>query len=375
MNITHVVENLNRGGLERMVLDLVALQCGQGHQVQVICVFEEGSLAGELATLGVPLAVCRKRRGLDLRALARLRRAVRNHGTEILHTHNAVSHYQTVLATVGLNLRRVLNTQHGMTRRGMGVGKRTLRRDWLYRIALAGTDVVVTVCDAARRDAQSRGLAPPARSTVVPNGIRIESFQPASAAMRASLRQALGLADGVRVVGTVGRLNWVKDQRGLITAFARVHAGDPATALVLVGKGELLASLQGRARDEGVADAVHFLGDRSDVRELLQGMDIFVLSSISEGYSMALLEAAASGLPIIATDVGGNGEIVRDGETGRLVPACDPEAMASAIGELLADPAAAERLGQAAFDWVHVHGSLQTMASRYASIYCPAEPA
>ena len=372
MKITHVVENLNRGGLERMVLDLVGLQLAEGHQLQVVCVFQAGSLAGELEALGVPLVVCGKRRGLDFRALRRLRHAVSAHDTQVLHTHNAAAHYQAVLATVGLRLPRVINTQHGMTRRGMGAGKRTFRRDFLYRIALTGTDVVATVCDAARRDALSHRLAPPDRSTVVPNGIRVETFQPASGLSRAKLRQALELADGVRVVGTVGRLNWVKDQRNLIKAFAQVHRADPATALVLVGNGELMASLQGCARDEGVAGAVHFLGDRNDVRELLQGMDMFVLSSVSEGYSMALLEAAASGLPIIATDVGGNGEIVRDGETGRLVPACDAQALAAASGELLADPVAADRLARAALDWVRVHGSLQTMASRYTSLYRPA---
>lgn len=370
MNITHVVENLNRGGLERMVLDLVALQQAGGHRVQVVCVFQAGALAGELEAIGVPLVVCGKRRGIDLRALSRLRRAVRSHATEVLHTHNAVAHYQAVLGTLGQRVPRVLNTRHGM-----GAGKRSLRRDGLYRAALAGTDVVVTVCEAARRDALRRGLVPAARSTVVPNGIRVEAFEQGSDAMRDRLRCELGLSSQVRIIGTVGRLNWAKDQRGLISAFARVHAADPATALVLVGKGELLASLQGRARDEGVTDAVHFLGDRNDVRELLQGMDLFVLSSISEGYSMALLEAAASGLPIVATDVGGNGEIVRDGETGRLVPACDPEALSSAIGELLSDPASARELALGALAWVRVNGSLQTMAARYASLYATAEPA
>ncbi|HET6432960.1 glycosyltransferase [Dyella sp.] len=369
MKISHVVENLNRGGLERMVLDLVALQSAQGHQVQVICVFEPGALAGELEALGVTLVACGKRRGPDLRALRRLRRAVKIHGTEVMHTHNASAHYQAVLATFGLRVPRVINTRHGM-----GAGTPSARRDRLYRLALGGTDVVATVCDAARRDALSRRLVPPTRSTVVPNGIRIELFTPASAGRRAALRRALGVADDIRVVGTVGRLNWAKDQRNLISAFAQVHRRDPRTALVLAGKGELLFMLRAHAKAEGVAAAVYFLGDRNDVRELLQGMDVFVLSSVSEGYSMALLEAAASGLPMVATDVGGTREIVRDGETGRLVPAGDPEALASAISSLLEDPDTAGRLARGALDWVRVNGSLATMASRYESLYRPLEP-
>ncbi|HEU4669274.1 MAG TPA: glycosyltransferase [Dyella sp.] len=365
MNVTHVVENLNRGGLERMVLDLVGLQCRQGIRPQVVCVFEAGALAGELDALGVPLVVCGKRPGMDLRMLRRLRRAVRDHGTEVLHTHNAAAHYQAVLATPGLSgRRRVINTRHGM-----GAGPVAARRDALYRAAMGRTDAVVTVCDAARRDAVARGLVPESRTVVIPNGIRVERFAAAGEPARRALRESLGVAPGTRLVGTVGRLNWAKDQDGLIRAFARVHATRPDTALVLVGSGELRGDLEDRARLEGVAAAVHFLGDRSDVVQLLQGLDLFVLSSVSEGYSMALLEAAASALPIVATDVGGNAEIVRHGETGMLVPSSDPAALAVTLGALLDAPAMAAELGRAARVWVLEHGSLDTMAARYARLY------
>ncbi len=371
MNVTHVVENLNRGGLERMVLDLVGLQRQQGLRPQVVCVFEAGALAGELDALGVPLRVCGKRRGPDLRALHRLRRAVRDHGTEVLHTHNAAAHYQAVLATPGLRgRRRVINTRHGM-----GAGPAAARRDALYRATMGRTDAVVMVCDAARRDAVARGLVPEPRTVVIPNGIRVERFAAAGEAARRALRQALGVAPGTRLVGTVGRLNWAKDQDSLIRAFARVHATRPDTALVLVGSGELRGDLEERARLEGVAAAVHFLGDRSDVVHLLQGLDLFALSSVSEGYSMALLEAAASALPIVATDVGGNAEIVHHGQTGMLVPAGAPESLAMTLGALLDAPDMASGLGTAARAWVLGHGSLEAMAERYASLYAAGEVA
>lgn len=369
MNITHFVENLNRGGLERMVLDLVRLQQQQGHRCQVVCLYEAGTLAHELAEAGLPVHACGKRRGLDLRALIRARRALREHATEVLHTHNAVAHYQAVLASSGLRLRQVINTRHGM-----GGNRRAGRREWLYRRALGRTDAVVAVCEAARADAVARGIVPAAKARVVPNGIRVESFQPASATMRARLRQTLGLPSTARVIGTVGRLNWAKDQACLIQAFARVHAALPDTALVLIGDGELRAVLEQCARDAGVAGRVHFLGDRNDVRELLSGLDLFALSSVSEGYSMALLEACATALPIVATAVGGNGEIVREGRTGRLVPAGDPAALAAAALALLRVPAEACALGDAALAWVRSCGSLEAMAARYAALY-DASPA
>ncbi|MDE1892776.1 MAG: glycosyltransferase [Xanthomonadaceae bacterium] len=367
MKITHVVENLNRGGLERMVIDLVTLQQRQGHQCQVLCVFEAGSLAPELATAGVAVHACGKRRGLDLRALARLRQRLRGHATEVLHTHNAVAHYQSLLASAGLGIARVVNTRHGM-----GANRRSARREWLYRRALAGTDVVATVCEAARLDAVRRGIVPAAQAMVVPNGIRVQAFQPASQESRARLRLALGLSAQACVIGSVGRLNWAKDQAGLIRAFAIVRRRWPAAVLVLVGDGPLRSELQQCAQAEALGEHVRFLGDRGDVHELLRGFDLFALSSLSEGYSMALLEACATALPIVATAVGGNGEIVRDGINGRLVPAGDPPALAAALDELLREPVRAAALGEAARAWVVAEGSLEAMAARYARLYRPA---
>jgi glycosyltransferase involved in cell wall biosynthesis len=364
MNITHVVENLNRGGLERMVLDLVQLQQQQGHQCQVVCVYETGALAHELDAAGIPVVACNKGRGIDLRALARARWAIDRHETDVLHTHNAVAHYQAVLASCGLDVLRILNTRHGM-----GAGQRTGRKEWLYRRALSRTDIVVTVCEAARRNGVSRGMLPLTMTRVVPNGIAVDRFTPASNDMRHQLLRMLGLDENAFLIGNVGRLNWTKDQMGLIRAFRQIHNQHPHAALLLIGDGELRTDLEAFAEQESVRGAVHFLGDRNDVRDLLQGLDLFVLSSASEGYSMALLEACAVALPIIATDVGGNGEIIQSGQTGQLVPAGDPDALAEAMLLLLREPHRASSYGRAARDWVEQHGSLEAMADRYERLY------
>lgn len=364
MNITHVVENLNRGGLERMVVDLVGMQQQQGHRCQVLCLFERGTLAAELDALGVPVHACGKRNGLDLRALARLRHHVRSHASQVMHTHNAMAQYLAVFATRGLGLRCVVNTRHGM-----GENRKSARREWLYRRSLSATDAVVTVCRAARDAAVQRGLAPEQKLRAIPNGIHVEAIARASAERRGRLREALGVAAITRIIGTVGRLNWAKDQVSLVHAFGRVHARCPEVALVLIGGGELLVELQQAAKAAGIADAVHFLGDRDDVHDLLQGLDVFVLSSISEGYSMALLEACAAALPIVATDVGGTAEIVRDGATGRLVPARDVQALSDAVLFMLRQPEQADAYGIAARAWVEQHGSLRTMAEQYQQLY------
>jgi glycosyltransferase involved in cell wall biosynthesis len=255
-----------------------------------------------------------------------------------------------------------------------GANRRGGRREWLFRRALNGTDAVVAVCEASRRDAVRRGISPAKKTHVVPNGIVVEGFDVASDAMHERLTRLIGVPAGTRIVGTVGRLNWAKDQASLIRAFRIVRQRRADAVLVLIGDGELRDTLRACAFDEGVAGCVHFLGDRDDVRDLLQGLDLFVLPSVTEGYSMALLEACATGLPIVATDVGGNAEIVRDGTTGRIVPPCDAPALAGAILDLLHESHGASTFGRAARAWVEIHGSLDAMAARYGRLYY-GEPA
>ena len=363
MKITHVVENLERGGLERVVVDLATMQHQAGHDCKVVCLFGAGTLAPELRRQGIPVHACGKGAGMDVRALLRLRSLLRTRRDGVVHTHNATVHYHAALAAFGSAPCRLLNTRHGM-----GADDRSSRRERLYRLSMPLTDGVAAVCEAARDRFQSHGLRPPGGIEVVRNGIRVERFRPSSPALRDQLVAELGFARGTRLIGTVGRLNVVKDQANLIQALARLQdQGD--VALVLVGDGPLRSELERCAREADVATRVRFLGDRDDVHRLLPGLDLFALTSRSEGYSIALLEAAASALPIVATDVGGNAEIVRHGVTGELVPPGDTEALASALSRVLADEAAAERMRVAARDWALREASLQSMTRRYMAFY------
>jgi glycosyltransferase involved in cell wall biosynthesis len=361
--ITHVVENLNRGGLERVVIDLVRMQLRQGHRVQVICLFERGSLANELEASGVPVFACGKRRGPDLRALLRLRRRLRALGTDVMHTHNATAHYHAVLAVLGLKL-RIVNTRHGM-----GALDLASRREKLFRRTLSRTDAIVTVCEAARRELLAGGALPADLLVAIPNGIAVDRFALADAATRATLVAALGLPAHTRIIGTVGRLNWAKNHAELVRAFGDVLRAAPDTALVIVGDGELRGELDALAADAASGGRVFALGDRSDVADLLRGFDVFAMSSVTEGYSVALLEACATGLPIAATDVGGNAEIVRDGLNGRIVAKPARAELAAALRDLLSDPARAAAMGRAGREWVVGQGSLEAMAARYESLY------
>lgn len=363
MNITHVVENLNRGGLERVVIDLIAVQQAAGHRCQVVCLFERGALAAELDAHGVPVIACGKRSGFDLAAVRRMRAAIRAHGTEVLNTHNSMAHYYAAIATLGLRLRRI-NTRHSM-----GVSAHHRRRDWLYRASMLGTDAVIAVSRASCEAALAQHLVPADKAVAIPNGIPIGAFRSRSAEARQRLAESLGLPADVALLGTVGRLHPAKDHALLLRAFAQLVAGHPHTALIVVGDGALRADLEREAQSLGIAGRVRFLGDRGDVKALLCAFDLFVLSSRTEGYSIALVEACAAGLPIVATAVGGNPEIVRDGRNGRIVPPGDADALVAAIAGLLEDVPRRESMGEAARAWALANGSVEAMAERYEAVY------
>jgi sugar transferase (PEP-CTERM/EpsH1 system associated) len=364
VEIVHVVENLDRGGLERTVVDLIASQRDAGHECRVICLFKLGLLARELLASGVRVDACGKRRGLDLRALRRARALIRQSPGAVIHTHNAMAHYYAVLATLGLPVKCRINTRHGM-----GGRTRSGRQEWLYRQSLRFTDYAVAVCEAARQRFAADGMRPRRALLAVPNGIRLERFRPADDVARQALVAELGLPPGSRIIGTVGRLQPVKDHALLLRAFAKVRMQVPEAALAIVGDGPLRAALEAQAEQAGLSDAVRFLGDRHDVPRLLTGMEVFALSSASEGYSVALLEACASSLPIVATDVGGNREIVRHGINGRLVPSGDTAAIATALIALLRGGEQAAAMGRAGYAWAQAEASFRTMAERYHGLY------
>ena len=364
MEIVHVVENLDRGGLERTVVDLIASQRDAGHECRVICLFKLGLLARELLASGVRVDACGKRPGLDLRALRRARALIRQSPDAVIHTHNAMAHYYAVLASLGLPVKCRINTRHGM-----GGRTRSGRQEWLYRQSLRGTDYAVAVCEAARQRFAADGMRPRRALLSVPNGIRLERFRPADDVARQSLVAELGLPTGSRIIGTVGRLQPVKDHALLLRAFAKVRVQVPEAALVIVGDGPLRAALEAQAEQAGLSDALRFMGDRHDVPRLLTGMEVFALTSTSEGYSVALLEACASSLPIVATDVGGNREIVRHGINGRLVPSGDTAAIATALIALLRGGEQAAAMGRAGYAWAQAEASVRTMAERYHGLY------
>ena len=361
MRIVHLLENLNMGGAERVVIDLVREQQRGGHDCAVICLFQPGAMVHELSEAGIPVTALYKAAGPSLRALRHLRRLLRQHRAEVLHSHNAMAHYYGVVASVGMNLARI-NTRHGM---GTLLGN--WRQQLLYSLAMRLTDRACFVCNAAQQRFIHDGLVPAEKSAVVYNGIDTGKFS--TGGCPGALHQLLDLDPSARLLISVGRLNPAKNHPLLIEAFARLAVRYPDLHLVLIGDGAGMAALKQLRQRHGLSDRIHFPGARADVPALLADASLFVLSSLTEGFSLSLLEAGAARLPVVATDVGGNGEIIADHERGLLVPSADAAALATAIAVLLDAPAQAASFAGALQQWVMDHCTLPVMAASYAQIY------
>lgn len=364
MNIVHVVESLALGGLERVVVSLVGIQVRRGHRVQVVCLFNEGTLAIDARAAGAEVFACGKVAGLDLGAARKMRCVIKAFRADVVHTHNPVAHYYAAMATLGLGSRMLLNTRHGM-----GSFPFSRRRETLYRAALVVSDVAVCVCDAAMERFVSHRIIPRAKALTVRNGTNVSAFAERNAAARGRLLGACEVSGDPFVFGTVGRLSAAKDQAGLLTAMRHLVDVGADVLLVIVGDGEMRHTLHEQVGTLQLEARVRFLGARSDIPALLAGFDAFVLSSVTEGYSLALVEACAAALPCVVTDVGGNAEIINDGISGLLVPSGDPTRLATAMGKLCDSSSARDAMGNAARDWALKNGTLNAMYERYQAIY------
>lgn len=306
---------------------------------------QRGAAHLSLVELGPEMAPHR-----DLRALVRLVREMRAFRPDVVHTHTAKAGALGRLAALFLRPRPVIvHTFHGHVLSGYFGPKVTAAYRWIETVLGARSDRLIGVSQATVDELVALGVAPPEHFEVIELGLDLSSFTAVdrSAPERLAFRRDLGIADDAIVCSWVGRLVPIKRVDVLLDAFAKARAMQPGLVLVLAGGGELEADLRARAKTLGVADAVTFLGYRRDLDRIAGASDIAVLSSDNEGTPVSLIEAAASGLPMVSTDVGGVLEIVTP-ETGMLVPAGDVAGFAEALAALAGDPERRATMGAAA---------------------------
>lgn len=359
--MTHLVQGLGIGGLEIMVVNFLERLDRQRFEPSVCCFDKLGLLAPKAQGLGIDVDLVARKPGRDIGYSLRLARHLRHVGTDVLHLHNPTAFFYGTLAGRLARVPCIIYTEHG----------RDFSSSRLIRIAngvLARlVTQVVAVAEFGKRYLVEKERVKPEAIVTIHNGI--DGQQYAAHLSGEAVRQSLGLKQTQPVIGIVARLYPIKNHSVLLRAMPKVLEHFPDAALLLVGDGPLRAELHRQARDLGIAGRTHFLGARDDVPELLAAMDVFVLSSYSEGLSLTLVEACAAGKPVVATNVGGNSEVIRHGENGLLVENDNEAELARAILDLLSDRARMTQMGQLGRRLYEAEFNIDRMVARYEELY------
>lgn len=350
IRVIHVSLGLHLGGMEKLLVEFAKHADRSRFDLHFVSLTPSGDAAREIERLGWPVTSLDERAGIRWSLPARLRTMFRSLGADVVHTHNTRPLLYAAPAAKLADVGAVVHTRHGQR---LGASR---RQTMLFNLACRCVDRVVSVSSDSNRLAQFQGL-PASKLLTIHNGVDLTPF---------AFREHR--PDGPIVF--LGRLSAEKDVETLLAAMSLLATRLPSTSLLIAGDGPERERLQAATTARGLDDRVQFLGAVRNVSALLEQAGALVLPSISEGISLALLEAMGSGVPVIATHVGGNVEVIEDGISGTLVPPRDPAALASAIGRVFNDPIEAERRAYAARHRVEEQFDVREMMKRYESLYC-----
>jgi glycosyltransferase involved in cell wall biosynthesis len=367
MRIIHAVDSMEMGGAEILVALLCRFQRREGHSPSVHCLFRGGTLAEELQREGIPIQVYDPGSGSmgKLRLMRSLYRRFARERPDVVHCHNMSPTILAAPPARWAGVRAVISTRHGLAIpwgtpseiKGIPDAAGAFFR---FRMAATCCCRVVAVCGVAHRNLESGPGAFLYKVVTVRNGALP---MPLSAAPDPSIRK-----QGFTLIN-VARLNWKKNHASLLHAVALASRDVPDLFLWLVGDGAEAEPLRQLARQLAIGERVRFAGERKDVGDWLAKADLFVLSSLTEGLPVSLLEAMAAGLPFVATNVGAMPEVAELSGAGTVVEANRPEALAAAIVDYARNRAGLEELGRRARQSYERHFAPERMVSAYSSLY------
>lgn len=370
IRVLHVVQSMETGGLENGIVNLVNHSNSDDFIVDILCLRAKGELAERIHNPNSQLFFDGNPHHGKLTAIKKVYQHCKSHNYDIIHSHG----YATMLAAyIGGSLARcpaIINGEHGTLY--YASRKERLVQRFLFnrmRLNLSVSSVLKNkICDLFAVSKE--------KFTTIINGVDTDKFQPSNSVDTSIniLANELDLNSEHIVIGSVGRLVEVKNYPSLIKAMAIVRDRYPNTKLFLAGEGPERNKLEPLISELALEQNVTLLGRRDDVPALMKLYDIFVLPSFSEGLSNTLLEAMASGTPVVASRVGGNGEIVAEGISGYLYPSDDSQALSEVLVNLVADECKRTQMGRQARQHIEDNFSIASMVANYEATYLQLLP-
>jgi glycosyltransferase involved in cell wall biosynthesis len=361
--ILHVTHSLNVGGLERVVVDLARGFKEMGYTVDIACLSESRPLGEEAEKQGHRVFSLGKKSGVDWRLAFRLAEKTRTGHYEIVHTHNTAGLVYGGTAGLLARVPRIIHTEHGKepgyeNNRLLNMAEHFLMRR-VHQVVVVSEDLKNTVASSAKL----RGK----KIVVIPNGIAVNDFYQPS--LRNETRRGLGIGQDEFVIGSIGRLVPLKNHRFLVHLLNSLRDDLPKMKLVIIGDGPMRVNLERECMNRMLSNRVLFLGERRDIPNLLSALDLFVQPSLTEGISITLIEAMAARKPILASDVGGNPEVINSYDNGILVSLDRLEEWVEIIRRVVQDKGLRESLSEKARQRALEKFSVERMVASYASIY------
>ena len=368
--VMHVVRRLAVGGMENGLINLINHMPPNRYRHAIVCLTDFTDFRHRIEhAADVPVVALHQNAGHDSRAHVRLWTLIRRLRPAVVHTRNLPSLEHVIPAALAGVPARI----HGEHGRDMHDLDGLNRKYNLLRKALRPLihHHIAVSTDLADWLIRTVGI-PAQRVSQIYNGVDVDRFRPRTGPRRPAIPEGFA-PEGSVIVGTVGRMEAVKDQVTLVRAFLRLLDTEPdgrrRMRLAMIGDGALLDAARQLLRAAGAEGLAWLPGTRNDVPAIVPALDLFVLPSLREGISNTILEAMASGLPVIATRVGGNPELVEEGRTGLLVPPTNPAAMAEGIRFYLQHPNEIKRHGDTARKKVESHFSMEAMVNGYLAVY------
>jgi len=367
IKIAFVLHVMSVAGAEVLVAETIRRLGAQLDPV-IICLDDIGRIGLQFQKEGVPVLNMGRHAGLDLSVARKLSRELKSRGIEIVHAHQYTPFFYAALAGLGIRNRpHLFFTEHGRHYPDVVSMKRKLLNKYFFSRLV---DEIHGVCGFAAKALAKNDGFPVSRIEIIENGVDLARYS--SKADRLELRERLNLDSRRSYILCVARFHPVKDHKTLITAFSKVAAQLPDVDLLLAGDGPLHRTIEQQCVDLGLQQRVIFLGIRSDISDLMNACDVFTLTSLSEAASLTLMEAMASKLAVVVTDVGGNPEIIRNGIDGLLAPRKDSDKLAECYIQLLSDPEKRMRFAKSAYERAVERYSLDKTIGEYMRRYTKA---